>query len=769
MLAGAPLAAQTPGTQTPGTETDLKALIPDTALAHPEDWAKAPGAEGDRGQESGNTASGINPGSPLPDIPGLDLDWPDRHLDLPPLPILVPEPDGLDAQSAPIAVPAVELPRQEEGTQRDRLASGRLLLDWQGIAPPERRAIEARFRALSALQNEPGKEREQESLAQLAVRAASDRDVLEHILRVFGYYDAEVTQTLASAVAPAAGARSASRKAQVPPVHFDIVAGSRYRFGTVALPGLEAAGADAATLRKSFAIVSGDPLDSDTIVAETGHLDTALGENGYPFAKIAPASLTVDHEREEGDLTMQVTPGAQYRFGAIESENPRFLSSRHLARIARFRPGQLYRRSEVDDFRRAILATGLVSSLTVTPRAEARPGEAGVSEAGASEAGAGAAGPASIAAPAATTPAPASAPSSPSSPEPGTVALDVAMKPAPLRSISAGAGYDTEEGFLLETSWEDRNLFPPEGSLRLRGIAGTDEQLAGVTFRRNNFDGRDHTLSFDLYAQNANLIAFAARKVAFSATYERQTTLIFQKPWTWSIGAGAEASDEREGAPTGTPAIACPGSCLPPRHLYVTGSLPLRAAYDGSDSLLDPHHGWRVALSVSPQVSFTQGVTSPFVMIEGDASTYLPLAPGVVFAGRGRLGSILGTALDNIAPSHRFYAGGGGSIRGFGYDLVGPRNSYTEPEGGRSVYELSGEMRFHTALLGGALSLAPFLDTGGAETGSAPTFGAMRYGAGLGFLYASGFGPIHVDIGTPLDPHPGDSRIGVYISLGQAF
>ena len=48
-------------------------------------------------------------------------------------------------------------------------------------------------------------------------------------------------------------------------------------------------------------------------------------------------------------------------------------------------------------------------------------------------------------------------------------------------------------------------------------------------------------------------------------------------------------------------------------------------------------------------------------------------------------------------------------------------------------------------------------------------FDNMRFGAGLGVRYASNFGPIRVDVGTPINPRPGDSRIAVYVSLGQAF
>ena len=100
---------------------------------------------------------------------------------------------------------------------------------------------------------------------------------------------------------------------------------------------------------------------------------------------------------------------------------------------------------------------------------------------------------------------------------------------------------------------------------------------------------------------------------------------------------------------------------------------------------------------------------------------------------------------------------------------MGPRNAFGEPRGGRSLYEFSLEARIGTGLFGGALSVVPFLDSGGADANAFPHFADLRYGAGLGLRYKTGFGPIRVDVGTPLDRRPGESRIGVTVALGQSF
>jgi translocation and assembly module TamA len=594
------------------------------------------------------------------------------------------------------------------------LASGRARLVWPAdpAAMPERDAFERRFRELSALQGLGA--HDADALAQLVVRGSSDRKLLEKLLKVYGYYDGEVSQSL---LGPEPGADQSA----APPsgVRFDIDPGARYHIGAITTGRLDETGKDAEKFHAALALKVGDPLDLDRITAATGDLSKALGEAGYPFAKVPTPSLTIDHASDEGDVDVAVEPGGQYRYGAITSALPRVMSPNHLGDIARFKPGQVWNLKDVEDLRRAVLATGLVAGVNVTPRE--------------------------------TTP--------PKDGQPGIVALDVAMSKAPMRTVSGEIGYDTGQGARVGASWENRNLFPPEGSLKLRGVVGTNEQLAGTTFRRANFLGRDRQLTVDLYATNTTLTSYAARKVAFATSYERLSNLLFQKPWTWSMGLEVEASEEREGVPSGV---------TTGRILYITTALPLRAGIDSTDNLLDPTKGHRASLRISPEQSWARETQSRYARIQADASFYRSFGK-TVLASRVRLGTMPGTDIDYVAPSRRFYAGGGASIRGFGYNLVGPRNSLGEPKGGRSLYEFSIEARVNTRFFGGALQLVPFLDAGGVEAGTVPKFNDWRYGAGLGIRYRTGFGPIRIDVGTPLNPRAGDSRIGIYVALGQAF
>ncbi len=688
----APVFAQDPNSQS------LDDLIPDSAVENAEAWAE------DRSAPAPDADVTVQPDEPLAEIPELSVEWPD-DLDLPPIEPLEPDEDIRFADTNLPPLPTLP------GAALDRIGDDLVLaFPDNGSGFPQRDAFVSRFRALSTIADLSNGD---ESIAQLAARARADQELLSEMLRIYGYYDAQVVRTVGG-LRP--GADVADER---PTVRFDIIPGQRYSFGAIDLGNLGTA-IDAERLRSAFEIQTGDPLSSDKIVEEQLDLDTALGEGGYPFAEMGEPDLLIDHRETRGDLTLPVEPNGKYTFGEVVSSDPGFLSGKHIGSIARFEQGDIYQRSLTLDLRRAVTATGLVSSVSVTPREVTPPTET----------------------------------------EPGVVAMDVEMTKAPLRTIAGAVGYGSEEGFRLQASWEHRNFFPPEGALKFRGILGTQEQLAGVTFRKNNFGGRDKILTLDAYASTIDSDAFDARTVAFVANYERTSNLLFQKPLSWSVGFEAIATSERPPVVNGV---------VPPRETFFVGALPVSALIDTTDNLLNPTEGFRVGARLSPEVSSNNGVQSFYLRGQADASYYKAINDRVVMAGRVRFGAIPGTDLDNIAPSRRLYAGGGSSVRGYGFQQIGPTDALGDPSGGRSLVEFSLEARIKTGFLDGAVSVVPFVDAGSVSNDTTPDLDEIKVGVGMGVRYDTGFGPIRVDVGVPLNPGPNDNPVAVYVSLGQAF
>ncbi len=719
----------------------LEDLIPQNAVDDADDWA-VEGVEAEEDfPEPDRVADQPEPDDPIdPTVPEVDTpDVPTGPLDdvpaadvSPPLDVdatlerlTIPEPEPLEpAENVPsfAEIEAPDLgnyPELEEFRISDELI---LAFPVENDRFPDQTDFVERFRALSAIEQlESG----DDTVPQLAARARSDEELLVEMLRTYGYYDAQVIRQLSGGRRGVAeDERDDGRRAvaEDPQVRFDVLPGVRYRYGEIDLGALDSlSDPEREPLRKVFGIRPGDPLYSDRIVKEENELRLALSESGYPFSEVDEPSLLIDHSREEGDLTLPVQPGGKYQFGGVVSDDPSFLSSRHLERIARFNAGETYQASLQSDLRRAILATGLVSSAVITPREVEAPGNG----------------------------------------EPGSVALDVEMERAPLRTISGAIGYGTEDGFKLEAGWEHRNLFPPEGALRLRGIVGTREQLASVTYRRNNFRARDQVLTIDAYASDIETEAVDARTVATRASFERVSNLLFQKPLSWQVGAEVLYTDERNRTR---------GAVRLPRQEYLIGSVFGSATIDASDDLLDPTTGYRVTGFLAPEVSrsLDEETETFYLRARVDASYYQPFGSTVV-AGRVALATIQGAEAFEIAPSRRLYSGGGGSVRGYGFQGIGPIDNLGQPTGGGSLVEVAVEARIQTGFLDGAVEIVPFFDAGSVSLGSTPDFDFIQYGAGIGARYKTSFGPIRVDVGVPLNPREFDAPVVLYVSLGQAF
>ncbi|MBU7579382.1 MAG: BamA/TamA family outer membrane protein [Porphyrobacter sp.] len=708
----------------------LDALIPEAALVDPEGWAAQGVANSAPVQEPEDLLAGppdpafeaalaglaeTADGAPLSEagseagLAGLVI--PDPA----PLP-----PDPALEELATIAAPVMAaLPELAETRVSNTLV---LALPSDPQAFPEAREFVERFDDLSTLRQLDAGE---ESVPQISARARADEELLGDILRTYGYYSGEVVRQLSGGrrAGEAAGEEDTEAASREPSVRFDILPGRRYRFGAIGLGALPALPEpDASRLMAAFGIRPGDPLYADRIVEREIELRVALGESGYPFAEVGEPELLIDHAREEGDLTLDVAPGGKYVFGEVVSGDPRFLSGKHLGRIARFNPGDTFQQSLETDLRRAVIATGLVSSVTITPR-ETR---------------------------------------APAGGRPGEVVLDVAMERAPLRTIAGAIGYGTEDGFKLEGRWEHRNLFPPEGALRLRGILGTREMLGSVGVRRNNFLGRDQVLTVDLFGSDITTQAVDSRGGGMRATFEKVSNILFQKPVSWQVGAELLYTDERN-----RNVRIAPGAQLP-RRAYLIGGLFGSVTLDASDDLLDPSEGWRTTFFLAPEVSRQGGSQSYYLRAQGDASAYHSLGD-LVLAGRVRAATIQGAAVDAIAPSRRLYGGGGASVRGYGFQGVGPRDALGNPTGGASLVEFAIEARIPTPLFAGAIEVVPFLDGGSVARGSTPDFDEIRFGAGVGIRYKTSFGPIRIDVAAPLNPTTFDSPVVVYVSLGQAF
>jgi len=561
--------------------------------------------------------------------------------------------------------------------------------------------IADQFDNLSALRQAKGKAA---NAAQIASRANEDAALLKKLLAAEGWFDAQVVTRLD---------RSDAGEGQPLIAVMEVSPGKRFSFATITVdaqptlpPGL---------IRDNLSLKVGDPVRAEQVLVEEAKVALALPENGYPFAEVGQRDVLLDRETAGADYTLPVTIGPRGTYGQFVSEGNEAFGADHVALLARFKPGELYDSRKVDDLRQALIATGLFKGIGIEPR---RTGQVGPD---------------------------------------GTEVVDLAVKQSagPPRVIAATVGYATGQGFRAEASWTHLNWRSAEGALMVSGVVGTQEQGAGVTFRRSNAGKRDRTFELAADLHHNQYDAYTAYTGRLSARISYDSTPLWQKRLTYAYGVQLIGTNE---------SVYDPVLAARERRTYAIGGFSGQLGFDTTDSLLDPRKGFRVTTLIEPEGSL-QGSFSPYVRVRLDGSAYYGIGDSITLAARARVATIAGAGLDDLAPSRRLYAGGGGSVRGFGYQQLGPRDPNNDPTGGRSLSEAAFEVRYRF----GDYGVVGFVDAGQAYASSTPQFSDLRVGLGIGARVYTNFGPVRVDVATPLNRRTGESRLNVYVSIGQAF
>jgi translocation and assembly module TamA len=494
-----------------------------------------------------------------------------------------------------------------------------------------------------------------------------------------------------------------------------VTLGTRARIAAPAITWLAAApdSASAKAATEAMALKAGAPGRASDVIAAEGRVLAALQKRGYADAASEPRDVVVDHADHTMTPEFRVRAGALVRLGRIEVRGKSRARPAWVAHLAPWRPGDVYKPESVAGLEKLLSETGAFDQVNVA----LAPGRETVG---------------------------------------GERPVVVTLTPRPKGTVELGASYSTTEGAGIDSRWLVYNRLGLGDTITtLAQLAQIDSRLQteltlpdwrklNETLKLTAALYRDNTPAYDLHG--GGLSADLTHKlgqisfITYGVSLDETNTL--QNEQADFIGGARD------------------------RHLTTLGTL-FAFTSDNSNNPLDPTKGFRFGARLEPTWSVGDGSIT-YLKGSAQASVYLPLQPDAdtVIAMRLKMGVIAGGNIPGVPPQDRFYAGGGGSVRGYGYQEVGPRYPDNIPEGGLSLVESSVEVRQR---LNDSWGLAAFVDTGYVGSQTSPDFTHPEIGAGVGVRYNLGFGPIRFDIATPLIRRDGDAAVQVYLSIGQSF
>lgn len=544
----------------------------------------------------------------------------------------------------------------------------------------------------------------------LLAKARSDREQLVAALYAQARYDGVVQIAIAGQslddIAP-----DADFGAGPVPVTITVDPGAVFTLDEIKLEG------DAANLMPAeFGLIPGGNAGSAAILRAEAEIVRRLKEDGRPLAQVTGRDVVADHETATLDVTLAVEAGPIAGYGPTTVSGAETMDPGFTAYVTGLKEGRQYSPREVDEARDRLLALGVFSSVTV-------------SQGTALDAN-------------------------------GQIPIEVEVTERKLRYYGVGATYSNTEGLGIEGYWGHRNLFGRGETLRIEGSIGRigDDDVSDVS--KLNYNAAILFEKPAVVGPDSKFFSRFRTVYEHPDAYDRFSTEVaagLSYQFTRTQSASVEASLEYEDV---TDFFHPDGQ----RHLIA--SLPTQYVFDNRDNKLDPKRGFRALAFAEPAHDFLTGAT--FVKLRGELSAYRAIddAQRFVLAGRVATGSIFGASLEQIPADRRFYVGGGGSVRGYEYQGIGPKDPDGNPIGGRSYMELSTELRVQVTE---TIGIVPFIDAGAVSEDEFLGSAGFKVGAGVGLRYLTPFGPLRIDAAVPLNPGPDDPDFGIYAGVGQAF
>ncbi|RYE05970.1 MAG: hypothetical protein EOP33_01815 [Rickettsiaceae bacterium] len=461
-----------------------------------------------------------------------------------------------------------------------------------------------------------------------------------------------------------------------------------------------------------YAISPGDFAIAKNIIQEEGRLQQYIEDNNFVLNVDVKHEATVDLEKNTVEIIFEVTTGQIAFIKHISFSGLKTIDETYARKLVPIKNKEGFKISKVDEAKISLQQSGLFR--LVEPLIPLN------------------------------------------SQQEKEIELQFKVKERKHRTVKAGLNYSSDLGSGVILGWEHRNLYSQGEKIDLSLIRSKKDKALNANFEKPFFLNDKQTLKIATAIAKNKSLAYTSEEISLATTIER----VISKNWIGGITTKysdsiIEDSDNN-------------------RSKFKLFSLPVYGTFDSRDDILNPQKGLLIHAQGIPFIDIKN--KNKFSKYTISASGYIDFATKFdsVIAVRVAAGKITTAKVKDIVANERFYIGGGGSVRGYGYQLVGPLTNKDRPIGGNRFIEKSLELRTKFTK---KIGVAIFADGGNVYNPDIKNISKLLFSTGMGVRYYTDFGPIRADIAFPTKRrksmlNPGkklDKAFQVYFSIGQAF
>jgi outer membrane protein insertion porin family len=482
-------------------------------------------------------------------------------------------------------------------------------------------------------------------------------------------------------------------------------------------------------LLKHVKIKEEEFFNREVVRKDTMALSTAYADDGYAYATIAPL-VNANDEEHLVDITYRISKGKRVRFERINIIGNTITRDKVIRRELRVIEGEYFSGSALRKSTQNLYRLGYFENVEVQTKKGSQD---------------------------------------------DLMVLDLHVKEQPTGSFSFGAGYSQFENMIGNFSISQNNLFGRGQKLSGSATIGSRTQNIDVNFTEPWLFDKPISGGITFYSWERQYDEYTRDSLGGAVRIGFPLTSLhldeYTRGWVRYAYDDAKILDVGENAAQ---------SIKDMEGRNLTSSIGIGIERDSKDRPFVTTRGSLNALSMETAGGVLGG-TVEFNKYLAKSLWYFPLFWDTVFMAQGRAGYLQETGDEPIPVYQKFRIGGINTVRGFEAYSISPRDPATadpaigypgDPIGGNQMLIFNFEYRFPFIKEQGIIGLV-FFDAGNVFTDdpTALTVSGLRMGAGGGIRWFSPVGPIRVEYGINLDPHPefNEKRSQYYFTMGGEF